>query len=136
MSKFKGGCLCGSLRYEIDADPAFSAICHCTHCRRQSGSAFSMVAGFPADSVKIEGDTLKAYNDAGESGLQLLRQFCERCGTSLFSEAQVLPGLLLVKTGTLDQPDAIPMGMEIWCRSKLSAETLGDQLPQFEGNPS
>jgi hypothetical protein len=37
----KGGCLCGAVRYVLKSEPQAAAICHCTHCQKQSGSLFS-----------------------------------------------------------------------------------------------
>jgi hypothetical protein len=39
--KRSGGCLCGTVRYTLDCEPVMLALCHCTHCQKQSGSAFS-----------------------------------------------------------------------------------------------
>ena len=36
-----GGCLCGKIRYTLKAEPALTVVCHCTHCQKASGSAFS-----------------------------------------------------------------------------------------------
>ena len=36
-----GSCLCGDVTYEIDGDLIATAVCHCEHCQRQSGGAFS-----------------------------------------------------------------------------------------------
>lgn len=135
MSHFEGGCLCGSMRYEINAEPVVAAVCHCTHCRRQSGSAFSTVAGFPADAVTLTGDTLASFKDTGDSGMPVIRKFCRQCGSPLFSDAASAPGLMFFKTGTLDQPERIPMGLEIWCSAKLPETTVAEGLPQFDGNP-
>ncbi|MGA0841157.1 MAG: GFA family protein [Pseudomonadales bacterium] len=41
MTSRTGGCLCGAIRYELKQDPSIAAICHCTHCQRQSGGLFS-----------------------------------------------------------------------------------------------
>jgi hypothetical protein len=41
MRNRKGGCLCGAVRYVLKGEPRATAICHCTHCQRQSGSLFS-----------------------------------------------------------------------------------------------
>ena len=38
--KIDGGCHCGFITYEADADPEKVSICHCTDCQRLSGSAF------------------------------------------------------------------------------------------------
>jgi hypothetical protein len=51
MPRVTGGCLCGAVRYESDAEPALVAVCHCASCH--TGSAFSVNLGMPADSVTI-----------------------------------------------------------------------------------
>jgi hypothetical protein len=47
MAKMVGGCLCGSIRYCSDAEPALTCICHCTHCQKQTGTAFSILVAVP-----------------------------------------------------------------------------------------
>jgi hypothetical protein len=37
MPKISGGCLCGAVRYECNAEPLGTAICHCTHCQKVWG---------------------------------------------------------------------------------------------------
>jgi hypothetical protein len=41
--KIDGGCHCGYIAYEAEADPAKTYICHCTDCQTLSGSAFRTV---------------------------------------------------------------------------------------------
>ena len=75
MSKIRGGCLCGAVRYESDAEPVMVAVCHCASCQKNTGSAFSLNLGMAQDSVQIEGDSLVAYEDRnGASGKNLLSQ--------------------------------------------------------------
>jgi hypothetical protein len=38
--KIDGGCHCGYITYEVEADPQKPFICHCTDCQELSGSAF------------------------------------------------------------------------------------------------
>ncbi len=73
MPKVSGGCLCGEVRYESNAEPLGTAICHCTHCQKVSGSAFSVNVVVPAPSLKWEGQSLASYADKGESGKPLSR---------------------------------------------------------------
>ena len=61
MSRIEGGCLCGTVRYECSAEPLMTAVCHCTHCQKTSGSAFSINIGVPADSVAISGAGLARF---------------------------------------------------------------------------
>ena len=37
-----GRCLCGAVTYEVTGDPIATAVCHCDHCQRQGGGAFSV----------------------------------------------------------------------------------------------
>src|SRR6187551_1629262 len=58
MPKISGGCLCGAVRYECNAEPFGTAICHCTHCQKVSGSAFSVNVVVPAPSLTWLGQSL------------------------------------------------------------------------------
>ncbi len=81
MSKVKGSCLCGSGRYESNAEPLMIATCHCSHCRKQSGSAFSVNVGVPKDTVTLTGDSLREYEDKGTaSGIPSCANFARPVG--------------------------------------------------------
>ena len=66
MSKIEGGCLCGAVRYTCAAEPVMTAICQCTHCQRQSGSAFSVNVGIPKGSLQYTGDIPATFEDIGD----------------------------------------------------------------------
>ncbi len=53
MAELTGGCLCGHVRYSANADPVFVGVCHCTHCQRQTGTAFSVLVGVPKPAMSI-----------------------------------------------------------------------------------
>jgi hypothetical protein len=55
MSNIVGGCLCGSVSYEADAEPVLTALCHCKHCQKQTSSAFSVLVALPKGSLRFEG---------------------------------------------------------------------------------
>lgn len=129
-----GGCLCGGVRYEISAEPAMQIVCHCTHCQKQSGSAFSTIIGVPEAAVQVTKGAVKSYVDDGESGKHLQRQFCGDCGSPLFSIVEVAPGMAFVKTGTLDDTSFFQPAAHIWTRSKQCWFDTG-VAPAFETNP-
>ena len=135
MSKMEGSCLCGSMKYSVDAEPVMSAACHCTQCQKQTGTAYSVILGVPADAVTISGDSLKTFEDTGTSGLPVHRKFCGNCGSPLFTDVKAFEGLLFIKAGALDNTDGVSVGAEIWCDSKKDYATLDEQLPKFPGNP-
>lgn len=118
MTKIAGGCLCGQVRYTL-ASPLVVAVCHCTHCQRISGSAFSVNIVVPEGDFEVTGEPA-AYTDTGDSGKPLRRHFCARCGSSLFSKAEALPGMAIVKAGTLDDPSQMKPTSELYCDSRVA----------------
>jgi hypothetical protein len=120
MPKISGGCLCGAVRYESSAEPLGSAICHCTDCQHVSGSAFSVNVVVPASSVTFKGESPASYAYKGGSGKALSRKFCPKCGSSIASEAEALPGVLIIKAGTLDDSSWLKPNTHIWTSSAQS----------------
>lgn len=115
----EGGCLCGQVRYSFSGDPFLTAICHCRNCQKQSGSAFSVVCAIPADAYAQQGET-RVYEDRGDSGKGVARHFCPDCGSPIISVAEGLPGVVIVKAGTLDDFAAATPAAEVYCDSALS----------------
>lgn len=116
MTDLTGGCLCGDVRYRSISPALRIGICHCTHCQKQSGGAFSVFAAFPVDAVEITGETV-AYLDEGSSGHMVIRRFCGRCGSALFSDLAAQPGIRIIKAGTLDNVRDLAPQFQIWCDS-------------------
>ena len=117
MEARTGGCLCGNIRYAINAEPALTIVCHCTHCQKASGSAFSTNFVVPRADVAFSGGEMSAYDDQADSGNRLRRSFCPTCGSSIMSESSGRPGVAVMKAGTLDDPSSIRPTMQIWTRS-------------------
>jgi hypothetical protein len=57
----EGGCLCGGVRYRVIGEPKIVAVCHCTLCKRRTGSAFGLSAYFDEAAVQITSGVLKTY---------------------------------------------------------------------------
>jgi hypothetical protein len=134
MANGTGGCLCGRVRYTLTGDPAFSGICHCRNCQRYTGSTFEAVAGYPASAVSVEGE-LKTYTDTGNSGKSVLRRFCPNCGSGVLGEAEVMPGIVMVLVGTMDDPSTYQPGMEIFCSSAQPWFHGGGERQRFAAMP-
>jgi hypothetical protein len=113
MSGLKGGCLCGAVRYELKAEPAMTAVCHCTHCQRQSGSVFSSNVVVMAPDY-VQHGTTKVFEDKGDSGKGVHRHFCGNCGSPILSMIDLMPGMLMIKMGTLDDFSGIMPGIEVY----------------------
>jgi hypothetical protein len=114
-----GGCLCGQRRYRIAGELPAIVACHCSHCRRTSGSAYSINLVLDESQITWEGTPPAGYADTPDSGLALERLFCNRCGSSLASRAAAFPGKLIVKAGSLDNPPTEGPKFQAWTDSAL-----------------
>jgi hypothetical protein len=136
MSNIVGGCLCGGVRYEGEAEPVLTAVCHCTHCQKQTSSAFSVLVVLPKGVLRTEGLDLAAFEDVGSSGQPVLRKFCPRCGSPVLADVAVTPEWDWLMAGTLDDPSWLKPQMNIWCASAQPWVSMDDAIPAFEGAPS
>jgi hypothetical protein len=131
---YTGGCRCGAIRYRCEAEPMFSAYCHCRDCQYASGGGFAVVVLFPAGSVEIEGDA-RGYTVDGESGNKVTRRFCPTCGTPLWSEVENGPGWIALKAATFDDPSWVKPAAEIWTDSAQSWSHIPEAITRFPRNP-
>jgi hypothetical protein len=136
MTSIDGGCLCGSVHYSSRMAPLTTAVCHCTDCQKQSGSAFSINLLLPAESFVVVGDTLASYEKAGGSGHPVRRFFCNACGSALYAEVAVMPGVLAIKAGTLSNAASTQPGMHLWYASALPWVVVDRDLTCFEQSPT
>ncbi len=134
MAAIKGHCACGKVSYESSADPAFSGVCHCKDCQRQTGSAFAVVIGIPSASLSVQGD-MKTVTGTGDSGKGTTRKFCPDCGSTILSEVELMPGVSMVRAGTLDDTGWVKPGMQIYCDSAQPWVSLGGDMKSFPKMP-
>ena len=114
-----GRCLCGQISYELSGDVIATAVCHCDHCQRQSGGAFSVNLIAMESQLAVSGD-LATFEDRGENddAVYVYRRFCGSCGSPIFSAMIEPAGLIAVKAGTLDEKSAVAPNVEAWCEQK------------------
>ena len=113
MQNRKGGCLCGAVRYVLKSEPRMVAICHCTHCQKQSGSVFSFNVVVRESDYEQSGETM-VYVDHGDSGNPVHRHFCGRCGSPILVKVAQAAGKVVVKAGTLDSMEGLQPLSEIY----------------------
>ena len=129
----EGGCLCGQVRYRVPQTPVETVVCHCKNCQKQAGSAFSVVAFYPRDSLQLTGE-LQTYEDVGTSGQTVFRRFCGNYGSPVITDTENAPemGLIFIKAGTLDQVDDLKPSVHVWTESKHCWLTLAEDQVQLE----
>ncbi|WP_296584292.1 GFA family protein [Xanthobacter sp.] len=127
-TNLEGGCLCGRMRYRLERVKS-AYWCHCTMCRRASGSA-----ALPWVSVAREDVTFLSGTPAVfESSPGVARRFCGNCGSPIVFD-MVRESDVDVTIGTLDDPDRVTPTHHIWFSSALHmAEDLGEGLPHYDG---
>ena len=126
-----GKCLCGAVRYAVADEFLYAANCHCSNCRRATGSAFKPFAGIARDKLSIAKgeDNLLIFGD--ESSAHDVH--CKTCGSLLFSV--VRDGAYVhVAMGTLVDDASIRPTAHIFVGSKARWHTIADGLPQYEAH--
>jgi hypothetical protein len=135
MSKLSGGCLCGAVRYTSKSEPVVTALCHCKHCQRQTGGAFSVNVAIPKGSLEYTSGKPAMFEDKGESGMPVYRYFCPACGSPIISDVAATPQLDWLKVGTLDDATWVKPQVNIWCESAQPWVEFGKDQAQFPQNP-
>lgn len=126
-----GRCHCGAISYSAEGPPQHHALCHCRDCRTWSGAPMVGWIAFPDDRVTVNGEP--ATYASSEHGR---RQFCATCGTGLFyRNAEFLPGIVDIHSGTLDDPEAQPPGAHIMVKERLGWTVDMAKLPEFATYP-
>lgn len=123
-----GKCLCGKVQYAVRDEFSYALNCHCSNCRRATGSAFKPFAGIERHKLSVTqgSDCLLVFG--GELAHDVR---CRECGSFLYSV--VRDGMFVhVTLGTLVDEPAIRPSSHIFVGSKASWFTITDNLPQHQ----
>ncbi len=130
MNHYRGGCLCGGVRYAIDGEIGRVTLCHCAECRKAQGGAHVVAAPVASAAFRLtQGAELLA---AWESSPGKERVFCSRCGSPLFSRRAADPASLRLRIGSLDTPLGRRPDAHIWVSDKADWDLIEDSIPQNE----
>lgn len=134
MRELHGGCLCGQVRYSANAEPSLVGVCHCKNCQKQAGTAFTVVVAIPKSLLSIKGH-LKTCHDVGDSGMPVLRNFCPECGSPVTSDVTVMPELVFIKAGTLDDTSWLDPKVHVYCSSAQRWTPIPEGSQKFAKMP-
>jgi hypothetical protein len=126
-----GGCLCGGVRFEITAPLGAASYCHCSRCRRRTGTAASAQARIDGDSLRfVSGEELvKAYRP--QRGFEKL--FCSECGSSLFSRNSSDHSQMSVRLGAFDEDPGVRPSWHQFVAYAAPWEPIPDDgLPRYD----
>jgi hypothetical protein len=130
----KGSCLCGAVHYEVSGDPQRFYHCHCSRCRKSSGTGHaSNLMLTNARLVFTEGESLLKRYKVPEAE-RFARQFCSHCGSPVARFVAELDAVV-IPAGSLDSAPPIQPQARIFWDSRADWSCDGDALPRFAEYP-
>ena len=133
--KIVGGCYCGGVRYEATGDALFKGQCHCRECQYITGGHPNVVMAMPESGFSYTKGSPKQFR---RSDLEkpVTREFCAECGTHILAKTSAVPGALIMKVGTFDDPSVFGSPqMVIFTIDKQSFHHIPEGVPTFERVP-
>ena len=128
---FKGSCLCGAVSYQFHGPEYVFQYCHCSRCRKFTGSAH-------ATNIIIAPDQFEWLTGADQVGRfehpeakYFATCFCRQCGSSLPWEAQS-GGTVVIPAGTLDEDPEIRPSQNIFWKNRVAWREPVESLPHYD----
>jgi hypothetical protein len=125
-----GKCFCGAVQYTVADEFLYAANCHCSDCRRTTGSAFKPFAGIEREKLTLTqgADKIMIYGEEDGNDTH-----CMLCGSLLYSVVRA-GAFVHVAMGTLVDGPTIRPTKHIFVGSKAPWFTITDSLPQYDGH--
>jgi hypothetical protein len=103
-----GGCLCGTVRFELRERPSLAGYCHCTRCQRRTGTAASPQARIDGRTFELTSgaDALNVWRHP-EGGFE--KCFCGLCGSHLFSRKPDDATQMSIRMAAFDTDPGVPL---------------------------
>lgn len=128
----QGACLCHVIQLQIEDDFKYAFFCHCSLCRKRSGSAFASIGGIDSEKVMVtHGETLILKEGETPDGY---RAICPKCFVPLFT-VLMDQKRTHVNLGCLINEISCKPDHHIHVASKASWYEIKDSLPQYDELP-
>ena len=101
----KGSCLCEKVKFAVAGSLGEVRYCHCSQCRRITGSAFSANAKISKDCFDIEAG--KSLIKEFEHKPGVIRAFCSNCGSPVYSRLDADPQNIRVRLGSFSEAQGV-----------------------------
>jgi hypothetical protein len=130
----RGACLCGAVRYSLNARPLGINACHCIDCQKMTGATNLLMLLAHAAGFSHDGTTAR-FRKRADSGREIDIVRCEKCGVRLWHEPLSSPEFVFIAAGTRDDPSWAVPATHIWtARAGANAHFEPDAL-LIEGQP-
>jgi hypothetical protein len=134
MATVRGTCLCGGVRFELDLPFLRANHCHCSRCRKHSGT-FGLTQGrVPREAFRLVAgeELIRVYRPDGGA----VKAFCAECGSSLFGGNWPDGPEISIRLGSLDgDPEIRPQYHSFVDSRAVWDELPGDGLPRYPEAP-
>ncbi len=125
-SMANGSCLCGTVKFSVNAAGTDMTHCHCSMCRKSHGALFATFYDGTDLQYTHGADAITNY----ESSPGFQRSFCSHCGSPLPDKSLENDGVF-VPAGLMDDDPGVHPGAHIFTESKASCYEITDVLPQL-----
>lgn len=133
MSTLSGSCLCGGVRYTVSGDAQRFYHCHCSRCRKVSGTGHASNLFVQGTLTWNSGEELIRTFKLPEAK-RFANSFCEVCGSRVPRFIEKV-GMVFIPAGSLeDEPDLRPQA-RIFLDSRTQWSCDEAALPGFEQYP-
>lgn len=127
---YKGGCLCGAVRYEISGTIRNIVYCHCSRCRKAQGSAFATNGIVRATDFTIVSGESELTGYEATPGQK--KYFCRHCGSPIISRSTNKPDEVRVRIGTIESDISERPQAHIFVTSKANWEDICGNIPMYD----
>lgn len=134
MHNATGSCLCGKVKYEITGNLGIFQYCHCSRCRKFTGSAHAANLLVKPEQFKWLAGEVSVGRFEHPDARHFATSFCKKCGSSLpwlgkSGKAVVVPA------GTLDDDPQIRPFQNIYWGSRADWYVEASELVKYEELP-
>lgn len=125
----RGSCLCGDVRFEVTPPFIRANHCHCSRCRKHSGTAVCTQARVWKEQFRLlqGAELIRVYGRAQGA----VKAFCTTCGSSLFGGDWPLGRQVSIRMGAFDDDPGIRPQFHTFVDSRAPWDEIHDALPQY-----
>lgn len=125
-----GGCLCGAVRYEVRGAFVRAGHCHCSRCRRHSGTAVCTQGRVNRVDFRLVSGSewVRSYRPNGGS----VKAFCKECGSSLFGGTWPDGPEVSIRLGSVGGDPGIRPQYHTFVAFREPWDEILDDLPRYE----
>lgn len=128
----RGSCLCGAVAFEITSPPFAMRVCHCSRCRKRSGSSHFVALACASSGLRFLAGEASIRRWRHPEASRYVVSFCAECGAPAPS---TIGASAYINAGTLDTDPGVRTRAHIFFDSRAPWTGIEDELPHFAAYP-